>query len=172
MVHSVTWAALPEWVNEPWFPSGENQQILKELLLDHCDSNPTQTCTFCTHRQCLPFFFQGVGKTMVKTEKTRPGTNRFWTGFYPGWTRCRDQGGKKPWKSVIIWGLKPNPRSVKNLIPSHQTVTSDVFCVQGVRPSSLSKNSTFLPRSSVFEHRPISQGQIISGQSPFLNNTD
>ena len=33
MVHSVTWAALPEWVNEPRFPSGENQQILKELLV-------------------------------------------------------------------------------------------------------------------------------------------
>ncbi len=32
-VHSVTWAALPEWVNEPRFNSGENQQILKELLL-------------------------------------------------------------------------------------------------------------------------------------------
>ena len=59
MVHSVTWAALPERVNEPRFPPGENQQILKELLL-----NPGEVTLLGFSMQCILMWLLDTNKLL------------------------------------------------------------------------------------------------------------
>ena len=43
-----------------------------------------------------------------------------WVEKIPWLTALSQPRRKITWKSVIVWGLKPSPRGVKNLIPSHQ----------------------------------------------------